>query len=76
MVSTVKYILGILAIYYSYTYLNHQWDLARYNQLENLLISNTNEVINATAAANAGDMSKQIYIDKRTGRGYLNAAVA
>ena len=75
MVSTVKYILGILAIYYGYTYLQHQYDLARYNQLENLIISNTNEVINATAAANAGDMSKQIYIDKRTNKGYLGAAL-
>ena len=72
--TTIKYLVGIAAIYYGYTYLNHQWDLARYGQLEQLVIQSNNDVINTMAAANANDISKNVYIDQRTGRGYLDAA--
>jgi len=74
MSSTVKYLIAILGIYYGYTYLQHQYDLSRYNQLEQLLVQNTNDVVTAGAAANAGDISKNVYIDRRTGRGYIGAA--
>jgi len=64
-----------IGIYYAYDYLQHQYDLARYNELEQLVIKTNNQEIDKARAALANDPTKQIYVDKRTGRGYLNASI-
>ena len=70
----LKYLFYGAAAYVAYTYLQHQYDLARYNELQNLVISTNNASIDQQRLANAGDISKNVYVDKRTGRGYRNAA--